>query len=438
VNELLAPNAAEKNIDLVLDYAGSAPRYLIGDAGRIRQVVTNLVGNAVKFAPGGQVVISVRCEGEGPENVGMRVAVEDTGPGIPPDKLTLLFQKFSQADGSATRQYGGTGLGLAISKLMVELMGGSIGVESRVGAGSTFWFTLPLRLDPQAHQRFAPLTELRNLRVLIVDHNHASRRMVHEQITSWGMRNGSFDSGEEVLNIVREAAEHGDPYHFIVLDGQLPKTDAENLAKEIKQDPVGRDAAVILIAPIGRWSAVKRLEGGSIDACLTKPVRQSQLMNALATAWSRKLGKPRVELPASRNAAAARRFADRSIRVLVVEDNIVNQKVAGLMLNQMGLRADFAADGREAVQMCSMAPYDVVFMDCQMPRMDGFEATGAIRSREQPGRRTVIIAMTAEAMAGAREECLAAGMDDYIAKPVTGDELLRILEKWLCGADAIV
>jgi signal transduction histidine kinase/DNA-binding response OmpR family regulator len=438
VNELLSPRADEKNVDLVLDYASSAPRYLIGDAGRIRQVLTNLVGNAVKFAPGGQVVISVRCQNEGPENVGMRVAVEDNGPGIPQDKLALLFQKFSQADGSATREYGGTGLGLAISKLMVELMGGSIGVESRLGAGSTFWFTLPLRLDPHPHQRFAPLTELRNLRVLIVDHNQASRRMLHDQITSWGMRNGSFDSGEEVLAIMRDAAERGDPYHFIVLDSQLPKTNAEDLVKEIKQDPVGRDSAVILIAPIGRWSAVKRMEGGSIDACLTKPVRQSQLMNTLATAWSRKLGKPRVELRTSRTtAAAAGRFADRSIRVLVVEDNIVNQKVAGLMLNQMGLRPDFAADGREAVHMWSMAPYDVVFMDCQMPRMDGFEATGEIRAREHSGRRTIVIAMTAEAMAGAREECLAAGMDDYIAKPVTGAELLRILEKWLCGAGVI-
>jgi CheY-like chemotaxis protein len=177
---------------------------------------------------------------------------------------------------------------------------------------------------------------------------------------------------------------------------------------------------------------MKRLEGRSIDVCLTKPVRQSQLMNALATAWSRKLGKPPVAPPRSRrHVAAAGKFADRSLRVLVVEDNIVNQKVAGLMLNQLGLRPDFAADGREAVQMWSMAPYDIIFMDCQMPRMDGYEATGEIRSRERPGERPVIIAMTAEAMAGAREDCLIAGMDDYIAKPVNGGELLRVLETWV-------
>ena len=435
VNEMLAPRAEEKNIQLVLDYAGTAPRYLIGDAGRIRQVVTNLVGNAVKFAPGGQVLASVRCESQESETVTMRVAVEDKGPGIPQEKLGLLFQKFSQADGSATRLYGGTGLGLAISKLMVELMGGTIGVESRPGNGSTFWFTLPLRTDPHPHEVFAPLTELRNLRVLIVDHNEASRRMLHEQITSWGMRNGSFDSGEEVHSIMREAARSGDPYHFVLLDSQLPRTNAEELAQAVKQDPAGRDSAVILITSLGRSTATKRLESGSIDACVTKPVRQSQLMNAMATAWSHKVGQPRaIPRPASRHAAAAGKFADRQIRVLVAEDNIVNQKVAGLMLHQFGLRPDFAADGREAVQMWSMAPYDVVFMDCQMPRMDGFEATGAIRKRETTGRHTVIIAMTAEAMAGAREECLAAGMDDYIAKPVTPAELLRILDKWL-GAE---
>jgi signal transduction histidine kinase/CheY-like chemotaxis protein len=400
VNEMLATRAEEKDIDLVLEYDAPAPRYLIGDAGRIRQVVTNLVGNAVKFAAGGQVVVSVRCECEDPANATMHVAVEDNGPGIPADKLPLLFQKFSQADGSATRQYGGTGLGLAICKLMVELMGGKIGVRSQAGEGSTFWFTLPLRLDPNPLERFAPLTELRNLRVLIVDHNQASRRMVHEQITSWGMRNGSFGSGNDVLPILRDAAGRGDPYHFVVLDSQLPGVNAGALAATIKKDEFGRGSAVILMASIGRWSSVKRLEGSSIDACLAKPVRQSQLMNALATAWSRKLGRAPVDARASRrNAGTAGKFAGRAIRALVVEDNIVNQKVAGLMLNQMGLRPDFAADGREAVQMWTMAPYDVILMDCQMPHMDGFEATRAIRAREQ-GRHTVVIAMTAEAMAG--------------------------------------
>ena len=432
VNEMLAPRAEEKNIDLVLDYPYAAPRYLMGDAGRIRQVVTNLVGNALKFTPGGQVLVSVRCESQTAETATMRVSVEDTGPGIPEDKLAGLFQKFSQADSSTTRLYGGTGLGLAISKLMMELMGGSIGVTSQVGVGSSFWFSLTLPADPKPHETFAPLTELQNLRALVVDHNEASRRMVHEQIASWGMRNGGCASGMEVLTAIRVAQEGGDPYHFLLLDSQLPETNAEALAEAVKKDAIGRDVALILVTSASRWSGMKRLEGRSIDVCLTKPVRQSQLMNALATAWSRKLGKPPVAPPRSRrHVAAAGQFADRSLRVLVVEDNIVNQKVAGLMLNQLGLRPDFAADGREAVQMWSMAPYDIIFMDCQMPRMDGYEATGEIRSRERPGERPVIIAMTAEAMAGAREDCLIAGMDDYIAKPVNGGELLRVLETWV-------
>jgi CheY-like chemotaxis protein len=235
-----------------------------------------------------------------------------------------------------------------------------------------------------------------------------------------------------VLTVIRSAREGGDPYHFLVLDSQLPETNAEALAEAVKKDASGREVAVILVTSVSRCSAMKHLEGRTIDACLTKPVRQSQLMNALATAWSRRLGKPPLAPSKSRrHIAAAGRFADRSIRVLVVEDNIVNQKVAGLMLNQLGLRPDFAADGREAVQMWSMAPYDVIFMDCQMPRMDGYEATGEIRSRERDGERPVIIAMTAEAMAGAREDCLIAGMDDYIAKPVSRGELLRVLETWV-------
>jgi signal transduction histidine kinase/CheY-like chemotaxis protein len=437
VNEMLAPRAEEKNIDLVLEYPSAAPRYLLGDAGRIRQVVTNLVGNALKFTPCGQVLVSVRCESQAAEKATMRVSVEDTGPGIPADKLTSLFQKFSQADGSMTRQHGGTGLGLAICKLLMELMGGSIGVESKVGQGSTFWFSLTLPADPHPHETFAPLTELQDLRALIVDHSAASRQMVREQIGSWGMRHASCGSGNEVLPVIRSAQEGGDPYHFLVLDSQLPETNAEALAEAVKKDAIGRDVAVILVTSISRWSAMKRLEGRAIDACLSKPVRQSHLMNALATAWSRRLGKPPLTPSKSRrHIAAAGKFADRPIRVLVVEDNIVNQKVAGLMLNQLGLRPDFAADGREAVQMWSMAPYDVVFMDCQMPRMDGFEATGEIRSRERAGQRTVIIAMTAEAMAGAREDCLVAGMDDYIAKPVTAGELLRVLDTWVTAGVA--
>jgi CheY-like chemotaxis protein len=281
-------------------------------------------------------------------------------------------------------------------------------------------------------QPLVPITELRNLRVMIVDHNEASRRAVHDQIISWGMRNGSLISGGDVLQAIREAHEAGDPFHFVILDAQLPGVDVEALADAIQRGPTRFQTVVILATTTGHWSAARRLEGTSIDASLVKPVRQSPLMNTLATAWSKKLGKPAVELPgASRRSSAAGRFAGSAVRVLVAEDNIINQKVAGLMLDRLGIRADFAADGQEAVQMTAMAPYDLIFMDCQMPGMDGFEATREIRRTRGAGGQPVIVAMTAEAMAGARDRCLEAGMDDYIAKPVNPSELLRVLEKLL-------
>jgi signal transduction histidine kinase/DNA-binding response OmpR family regulator len=434
VNEMLAPKAEEKRLDLILEYASGLPRYFVGDAGRIRQVVTNLVGNAVKFAASGSVVIAVGCESRDEQRALLRISVRDSGPGVPPEKVDSLFQKFSQADASTTRRYGGTGLGLAISKQLVELMGGKIGVDNLPGEGATFWFTLPLKIDarPPAPQ---PAVDLRDLRVLIVDDNELSRRVIHEQITSWGMRNGDFGSAQGLMEALRAARKLGDPYHFAILDYRVSGIEGVNLAAAIKNDPEVRDTVVILLASIGHWSAIQQLQNSPLDASLIKPVRQSQLMNSLVTAWSRKLGRPFLGSPpgshqANGDASLIDRFAGRPLRVLVAEDNVVNQKVAGLMLRRLGLRPDFAANGHEAVEMFSMAPYDLIFMDCQMPQMDGYEAAREIRSRQVPGRRVAIIALTAEAMAGSRESCIAAGMDDYISKPVKPGDLLAKLEKW--------
>jgi CheY-like chemotaxis protein len=324
---------------------------------------------------------------------------------------------------------------LAISKQLVELMGGKIGVDNVPGEGSTFWFTLPLQIDagPAAAQ---PAVDLRDLRVLIVDDNELSRRVIHEQITSWGMRNGGFGSAEGLIEALRVARKLGDPYHFAILDYRVSGIEGVTLAAAIKSDAEVRDTVVILLASIGHWSAIQHLENSPLDASVIKPVRQSQLMNCLATAWSRKLGRPFLDSPhpdghdAKGDASPIDRFAGRPVRVLVAEDNVVNQKVAGLMLRRLGLRPDFAANGHEAVEMFSMAPYDLIFMDCQMPQMDGYQAAREIRSREGPGRRVAIIAMTAEAMAGSRESCIAAGMDDYISKPVNPVDLLGKLEKW--------
>jgi signal transduction histidine kinase/PleD family two-component response regulator len=440
VGEMLAPKAEDKQLDVVLEYPSHLPRHFIGDAGRIRQIMTNLVGNAVKFTAHGQILIDVEREMGDAVPARMRVSVHDTGCGIPEEKIGTLFQKFSQADGSTTRQYGGTGLGLAISKQLAELMGGSIGVRSSPGEGSTFWFTLPLELDTNPQASPVPVADLRGLRGLIVDDCEVNRRVLHEQITSWGMRSGNLSSGDKVLDSLRAAIESGDPYHFVLLDYQMPGLDGLEVAGAIKADPAIRDTLVVLLTSVGQWSELRRIEGARVDASLVKPVRQSQLLNTLATAWSKKLaiaqvGRSRpVRGVVHGNSPMAGEYAGLSVRVLVAEDNAVNQKVAILMLGTLGIRPDVAANGREAVQMFEMQPYDLVFMDCQMPELDGYAASREIRSREGSGRRVAIVAMTAEAMEGSRELCIEAGMDDYISKPVGRVAISEIVRKWLTPA----
>jgi PAS domain S-box-containing protein len=438
VNEMLAPKAEDKKLDLVLEYPAQLPHHFLGDAGRIRQVLTNLVGNAIKFTAVGQVVVTVECESvncqkQEPQRAAIKVSVTDTGTGIGPDKLPLLFQKFSQGDGSTTRVYGGTGLGLAISKQLVELMGGSIGVYSRSGEGSTFWFRLPLLRDEHPQPVSAPAADLQGLRVLIADDNEVNLRVLHEQVSSWGMRNGSFASGERVVEAMREAKISGDPYQFALLDYQMPGMDGAEVAAAIKNDAQVRDTIVILLTSVGHWNDVRPMEGTRIDASLVKPVRQSQLLNTMAKAWSRRQGNA----PSDRTVrlredarADAGRFAGLGIRVLVVEDNVVNQKVAGVMLEKLGLQVDFAVNGLEAVRMSGEVSYGLIFMDCQMPQMDGHTASREIRGRERGGSHVPIVAMTAEAMAGAREACLESGMDDYIAKPVQRGELTDKVAQW--------
>jgi signal transduction histidine kinase/CheY-like chemotaxis protein len=431
VNEMLAPKAEDRQLDLVLQYTPSMPRYFNGDAGRIRQVLTNLVGNAVKFTHEGQVLVTVECLAQDARKADMKISVEDTGVGIPESKLGVLFEKFSQVDGSTTRRYGGTGLGLAISKQLVNAMGGSIGVESRVNEGSTFWFILPLEFDTQPHPEPVPVRDLRGLRVLIVDDNEVNRRVLHEQITSWEMRNGSFASGEQVLTELLSARQAGDPYHLVLLDFQMPALDGTSVAAAIKSHPAVRNTVVIMLTSVGHISEVRSMEGVRVDACLVKPVRQSMLLNAITSAWSKRMEHGQVAEAGGRTLPAPGLFAGTTLRVLVAEDNVVNQKVAARMLERLGLRADVAADGQEAVQMHDMRPYDLILMDCHMPEMDGYAATAEIRRREGSRARIPIVAMTAEAMEGCRENCLEAGMDDYIAKPVKLDDLAEALRRWL-------
>jgi signal transduction histidine kinase/DNA-binding response OmpR family regulator len=431
VAEMLAPKAEEKGLDLILQYSPTAAYRFVGDAGRIRQVMTNLVGNAVKFTDQGHVLISVDCDWRNDEKVGMTITVSDTGVGIAQDKVDCLFRKFSQADTSTTRKYGGTGLGLAISKQLIELMSGSIEVKSEAGEGSTFWFRLPLPLDGDACLTQIPVTDLKGLRVLIVDDNEVNRRVVHEQISSLGMRNGSYASGRDALKAIRDAKCSGDPYQIVIADYNMPGIDGATMAAEIKSNPDTRDTIIIMLTSLSHWRELRRLGGAAIDAGLVKPVRQSQLTNTLIAAWS-KAQNPSADpiSPRSIKPVSRPQFANLPIRVLVAEDNVVNQKVIMRMLEKLGIRCDIAANGREAVEMVEMLPYDLVFMDCQMPEMDGYDAAAEIRRTERPDRHLVIVAMTAQATVESRTRCLTSGMDDFVSKPVILEDLIKVLGTW--------
>jgi len=439
VAEMLTSKAKEKGIDLLLEYPASIPRRFQGDAGRIRQVVTNLVGNAVKFTHSGHVQIAVACENQDAQNAQIRILVKDTGIGIPPEKIVRLFEKFGQAHSSTTRTYGGTGLGLAISKQLVELMGGRIHVESHPGKGSIFWFSLALALDSQSCPDRVPMTDLGGLRVLIVADNEVNRREIHRQISSTGMRNGNFASPDEAVHVIRDAQASGDPYHFVIADSQTPGLDGATLAAAIKTDPAISGTLFVTLTSVSRWNELQGFESATnIDACLVKPAPNSQLMNALGDLWSKKLQTSPVKRPESSsdhqnsimalNSPAADRFARYPVRVLVVEDNIVNQKVTVRMLERLGLRADVAGNGREAVDLVKLLRYDVVFMDLNMPEMNGYEAAAEIRRSEGPNQHIRLIALTAEAVIGRREQCLEAGMDDFIVKPVKMEDLIDVLE----------
>jgi PAS domain S-box-containing protein len=433
VTELLSARADEHRIDLAVSYPNSLPHGFIGDEGRIRQVLTNLVGNAIKFTDHGHVLIGVECLGVNGQ-ARMRIRIEDTGIGIPADKIGSLFGKFVQVDSSTTRRYTGSGLGLAISKQLVELMGGAVGVESAPGRGSRFWFTLPLTVDANADSASPAAAELKGLRALIVDDIAVNRRVLEEQAAGLGLSCDSLASGAEVCARLRQAIQCRDPFRFVLLDYRMPEMDGEAVAALIRSDPALDDTIVVLLASVGHWNQVRRLEGKAVDACLVKPVRASHLLDALVKANSHRTAAPPHQ-PASSPIPSVRPHtaSGSAIRVLVAEDNPVNQKVAVRMLEKFGLYADVAANGREAVEMFSRLPYHLIFMDCHMPEMDGYTATRTIRLAETDGRHATIVAMTADAFEGARQTCLTAGMDDYIAKPVRLADLNQAVQRWTAG-----
>jgi PAS domain S-box-containing protein len=435
--ELLALRAHEKGIEFICRIDPEVHTFLRGDPGRLRQILINLGVNAIKFTSRGEVVIEAKLESETGGRPKVRVEVRDTGIGIPRDKIGLLFTAFQQADASTTRRFGGTGLGLAISKRLAELMGGEIGVESVEGRGSTFWFTAVFgKQSPRDRREGFPPTDLHGVRILVVDDNATNRLVVAEQLESWGVRHVETESAVKATERLRAARADGDPFRILITDMQMPETDGESLGKAIKADPELSDTRLVMMSSLGRRGDAKRLKTIGFSAYLTKPVKQSQLYDCLAMLLGGGAEPPKTQEPALVTRHTLHEARRRKVRILLAEDNPTNQQVALGILEKLGYGADIVANGREAVRALETVPYDLVLMDVQMPEMDGFEATRAIRSGTTGvlDPKIPIIAMTAHAMKGDRERCLAAGMDDYISKPIVPQALAEALKKWVENA----
>jgi len=431
----LSVRAHQKGLELIYDVKPDVPEALIGDPGRLRQVIVNLVGNAIKFTEKGEVFIEVEKKSDEDSFASLHISVTDTGVGIPADKLKGIFDPFSQADGSMTRRFGGTGLGLTISARIAAMMGGEIWVQSQVGRGSTFHLTL--RLPVQSNVSHYPDTfqpeRLRDLQVLIVDDNFTNRRVLAGMLTRWGMRPTAVEGGRSALQVLEFAGSAGCHFPLILLDGQMPEMDGFSVAKRIKENPLWVDAAIMMLTSAGHYGDAARCRELGISAYLVKPIRQKELLRGICEV---------LQLSARQKAPLVTRHTIRETAnrssVLLVEDNAVNQTLAVRVLEKRGFLVTVAGDGQAALAALEKQDFDVVLMDVQMPIMDGFEATAAIRDRERStAKRTPIIAMTAHALKGYEERCLSAGMDGYVTKPIRTAELFATIEKFL-GKNSVV
>ncbi|MFZ4857768.1 MAG: response regulator [Desulfuromonadaceae bacterium] len=460
--EMLTFRAHDAGLELICHIDPAVPTFLKGDPGRLRQIITNLAGNAIKFTHEGEVVIRAELitspppdlppldplgpkgggdssltqrgrVGEGDDFCIIRFSVRDTGIGIPQSRLAAVFEPFTQADGSTTRKYGGTGLGLAICRQLTKLMGGEIGIESKEGKGSTFWFTAKFEKQTLAEtQSDAPLlyADIKGTRILVVDDNDTNRKLLAALLTHWGCSFELAVDGMSALQQLRKAAAENNPFRVALLDQEMPGMDGSELGRRIKADPQLHATLMIMVTSLAQRGDAATLEKIGFVGYLAKPVKQAQLYSCIALALNRaQTAAPSTALITRHTVAE---IATRGLRILLAEDNIINQKVAQSMLGKLGYKADVAADGLEAVRALELIDYDIVLMDCQMPEMDGFAATAVIRDPASHVRnhKVPIIAMTANAMQGDREHCLEAGMDDYLSKPVKKDELAVMLEKW--------
>ncbi len=434
----LAVRAHKKGLELAAHVPPDAPDTLVGDAGRLRQIVVNLAGNAIKFTEQGEVVVEVSVEWQNESETCLHFAVRDTGIGIAPEKQKIIFEAFSQADSSTTRQYGGTGLGLAISLQLVTMMGGRMWVESEMGQGSVFHFTARFGVQqgvlPKPRHAHANVS-VRDLPVLVVDDNATNRRILQEMLTNWGMRPIMADSGRAAMAIMEDTMRRGETFPLVLLDGMMPEMDGFDLAEQIKQHPELANAAVMMLSSAGQSGDRARCRDLGIASYLVKPIKQSELLDTILSALAvlpNEENEEQEEFPLPDVEPISGQL-QKSLHILLAEDNAVNQRVASRILEKRGHSVVIAHDGREAVEAFGSQPFDIILMDVQMPEMDGFEATAAIRAREQsavaPGNRAIpIIAMTAHAMKGDRERCLAAGMNGYVTKPVQASELLSAIE----------
>ena len=428
VATLLAPRAFDKGIELIVRYAPNAPQRVNGDAVRLRQVLTNLIGNAIKFTTQGHVLVQVKEDERAGNQARITFSVTDTGIGISPDAMPRLFQKFEQEDSSTSRKFGGTGLGLAISRQLVELMGGKLSVTSKLEHGSTFSFDLALEVaDPGMDEEVVPV-DLRGLRILAVDDHPVNREVLSDMFEAWGVQHVEVDSGEIALKTLREASAAKCAFDVALLDFQMPGMDGVFLATAIRAEPEINDVTLLMLSSANFSDDQQRqLALAGIAGQLLKPLRQFELREALSIAVKAHGGEAIKARPVEKKITPAIVAPEKAsgLRVLLAEDNEVNVEIALEMLQNLGFNVDCAANGVEAVSMTEKNGYDLIFMDCQMPEMDGFDATRAIR-KSATGVPPVIIAMTAHAMAGDRERCLDCGMDDYLAKPVTFVELSRM------------